>query len=187
MTPSKTPAVLLITILTALCVITGCVSTDKPTKGKKEAAHRPGKGGQPAELEVVEIEEGSGPTPKEGQTVVVHYTGWLTDGKKFDSSVDRESPFEFVLGKSGVIQGWHDSVAAMKVGGKYRVTVPPDLGYGSKGKGDIPPNATLVFEIELLAIKKAPKGDRGEGGGRRRGPGPGRGGGRGGMGGMGGF
>jgi peptidylprolyl isomerase/FKBP-type peptidyl-prolyl cis-trans isomerase FkpA len=88
-----------------------------------------------------------------GKTVEVHYTGWLTDGKKFDSSHDRNAPFSFRLGAGEVIEGWDRGVAGMKVGGKRKLTLPPELGYGARGAPpDIPPNATLVFEVELLSV-----------------------------------
>lgn len=97
---------------------------------------------------------GDGASPTRGQTVRVHYTGWLTDGTKFDSSVDRGSPFEFCLGVGSVIKGWDEGVATMKVGGLRMLVIPPELGYGSRGAGGvIPGNATLVFEVELLGIK----------------------------------
>jgi len=96
---------------------------------------------------------GTGKAPKPGDTVTVHYTGWLTDGAKFDSSVDRGEPFAFVLGTGQVIQGWDEGVASMRVGDKARLTVPPEQAYGEQGyPGAIPPNATLIFEVELLAI-----------------------------------
>jgi FKBP-type peptidyl-prolyl cis-trans isomerase len=100
------------------------------------------------------IKEGTGPAPKRGDSVTVHYTGWLEDGTKFDSSVDRNQPFTFKLGVGQVIQGWDDGVATMKVGGKTKFFIPPELGYGSRGAGGvIPPNAKLIFEVELLSIK----------------------------------
>ena len=105
-------------------------------------------------LSYVDEVVGNGDLAKAGQTVSVHYTGWLTNGHKFDSSVDRGQPFEFQLGQGQVIKGWDEGVAGMKVGGKRRLTIPPELGYGSRGAGsDIPPNATLVFEVQLLGIK----------------------------------
>lgn len=104
-------------------------------------------------LRYVVIEEGSGATPTTGQTVRVHYTGWFLDGTKFDSSVDRGEPFPFPLGRGRVIRGWDEGVATMKVGEKRRLIVPPELGYGQRGHpGGIPPNATLVFDVELLGI-----------------------------------
>lgn len=105
-------------------------------------------------LQVEKLVEGHGESPRAGQLVVVHYTGWLTDGRKFDSSVDRGEPFQFVLGRGQVIRGWDEGVAQMKVGDKARLTIPPEMGYGVRGAaGVIPPNATLVFEVELLGIQ----------------------------------
>lgn len=104
-------------------------------------------------MKIEKITEGNGDSPNRGDTVSVHYTGWLTDGTKFDSSVDRNEPFAFVLGTGQVIQGWDKGVATMRVGDKARLTIPPDLAYGQQGyPGAIPPNATLIFEVELLSI-----------------------------------
>ena len=101
-----------------------------------------------------ELEVGTGAEATAGQQVQVHYTGWLTDGKKFDSSKDRNDPFVFGLGARQVIAGWDEGVQGMKVGGKRKLTIPASLGYGARGAGGvIPPNATLVFEVELLAVK----------------------------------
>jgi len=104
-------------------------------------------------LEYWDIQVGTGTAAVSGKPVRVHYTGWLTDGKKFDSSVDRGRPFEFPLGAGQVIRGWDEGVAGMKVGGKRQLRIPPDLGYGPRGAGGvIPPNATLIFDVELLEV-----------------------------------
>jgi FKBP-type peptidyl-prolyl cis-trans isomerase len=108
----------------------------------------------PTGLQIEKLVTGNGLEPKAGNTVSVHYTGWLTDGKKFDSSVDRGRPFEFILGRGQVIKGWDEGVATMRIGDKVRLTIPPELGYGARGAGGvIPPNATLVFEVELLGVR----------------------------------
>jgi peptidylprolyl isomerase len=109
-------------------------------------------------LQITDTKVGTGASPKTGQTCVMHYTGWLyQDGKKgakFDSSVDRGQPFEFAIGTGQVIKGWDEGVATMKVGGKRTLIIPPQLGYGARGAaGVIPPNATLLFEVELLGVK----------------------------------
>jgi FKBP-type peptidyl-prolyl cis-trans isomerase FkpA len=105
-------------------------------------------------LQIEEITLGTGATAEAGQKVVVHYTGWLTNGTKFDSSKDRNDPFQFGLGQRQVISGWDEGVAGMNVGGVRKLTIPPALGYGARGAGGvIPPNATLIFEVELLDIR----------------------------------
>ncbi len=112
----------------------------------------------PSGLEFEDIKEGTGATPKPGQVCVMNYTGWLWEngakGKKFDSSLDRGTPFEFPIGQGRVIKGWDEGVATMKVGGKRVLLIPPQLAYGARGAGGvIPPNATLIFEVELLGVK----------------------------------
>jgi peptidylprolyl isomerase len=106
-------------------------------------------------LQYWDLKEGTGTTASTGKTVSVHYTGWLAkDGKKFDSSVDRGQPFMFQLGAGQVIKGWDEGVSGMKVGGKRQLRIPPELGYGARGAGGvIPPNATLIFDVELLGVK----------------------------------
>jgi peptidylprolyl isomerase len=112
----------------------------------------------PSGLQITDTQVGTGATPKPGQICVMHYTGWLyqggAKGKKFDSSLDRGQPFEFPIGRQRVIAGWDEGVATMKVGGKRTLIIPPELGYGARGAGGaIPPNATLIFDVELLDVK----------------------------------
>jgi peptidylprolyl isomerase len=110
----------------------------------------------PSGLKIIDLKVGAGPSPKPGQTCVMNYTGWLYEngnkGKKFDSSLDRNQPFSFPIGQHQVIAGWDEGVATMKVGGKRMLIIPPELGYGARGAG-IPPNATLIFDVELLSVK----------------------------------
>jgi peptidylprolyl isomerase len=112
----------------------------------------------PSGLRIIDVKPGTGPVPHAGQTVTVNYTGWLfvdgKKGKKFDSSLDRGEPFSFTLGQGQVIKGWDEGLATMHVGGKRTLIIPPDLGYGASGAGaDIPPGATLMFEVDLLGVK----------------------------------
>jgi FKBP-type peptidyl-prolyl cis-trans isomerase len=108
----------------------------------------------PSGLKYLDLVVGDGPIAEDGMTASVHYTGWLTDGTKFDSSVDRGQPFPFQLGAGQVIRGWDEGVKGMRVGGKRKLTIPPELGYGERGAGGvIPPGATLVFDVELLSVK----------------------------------
>jgi FKBP-type peptidyl-prolyl cis-trans isomerase len=121
-------------------------SPDKPA-GEQEVTTESG-------LKYSDVAVGNGREAMLGDTATVHYTGWLTDGKKFDSSVDRKEPFSFRVGAGQVIKGWDEGVAGMKIGGKRKLTIPPQLGYGPRGAGGvIPPNATLIFDVELLGLR----------------------------------
>jgi len=123
-------------------------ATTGPTKVTGEGTKTP------SGLQYWDIKAGTGPTAAAGQKVKVDYTGWLTNGKKFDSSVGTGRPFEFTLGAGEVIKGWDEGVAGMKVGGKRQLRIPPDLAYGDRGAGGvIPPNATLIFDVRLIAIE----------------------------------
>jgi peptidylprolyl isomerase len=106
-------------------------------------------------LQIIDQVVGNGPQPQAGQTVIVHYSGYLDNGTKFDSSLDRNQPFEFVLGAGQVIRGWDEGLSTMKVGGKRRLVIPPELAYGAQGAGNgvIPPNARLTFDVELIGVR----------------------------------
>jgi FKBP-type peptidyl-prolyl cis-trans isomerase len=168
-------------VFATMCVV-ACSPRDKPeesaaapaadaapasTPASTSAAEVPAATSAPTGTETMALQKtdltpGTGPEIKSGQTALVHYTGWLYDaaapenkGKKFDSSLDRNEPFEFPVGGGMVIKGWDDGVAGMKVGGKRRLVIPPDMGYGSRGAGGglIPPGATLVFDVQLVEIR----------------------------------
>ena len=139
---------------TALCLLaSGALATALTgcNRATEEPAVQPEN--QVTTMQVQDLVAGSGPEAVAGSRVTVHYTGWLTTGEKFDSSVDRNEPFQFVLGEGQVIAGWDQGVATMRVGDKVKLTIPSDLAYGDQGyPGAIPPKATLVFEVELLAV-----------------------------------
>lgn len=146
-------AIAIVIALTALALIaqttTKKVDTSAPTKVTTEGTKTP------SGLEYWDIRIGTGEVAKEGSHVRVHYTGWLTNGKKFDSSVDAGKPFDFTIGNGEVIKGWEEGVTGMRVGGKRQLRIPPNLGYGAQGTpgGPIPPNATLIFDIKLLQVE----------------------------------
>lgn len=143
-------------LLVAGIVIAACSDKDAKQSGEaKPAAATAIATTTPSGLSYVDLVSGSGAQPVAGKPVKVHYTGWLENGVKFDSSLDRKEPFVFTIGRGEVIPGWDEGVMGMKVGGKRRLIVPPQLGYGSAGAGGvIPPNATLIFEVELLDVAK---------------------------------
>ena len=145
--------------LLALSVMLAGATLLTPGATTPAAAQTPGSTmTTPSGLKIQDSKVGTGASPTTGQTCVMHYTGWLyqngAKGKKFDSSVDRGEPFEFQIGRGMVIKGWDEGVASMHVGGKRTLIIPPELGYGARGAGGvIPPNATLIFEVELLGLK----------------------------------
>jgi peptidylprolyl isomerase len=155
----RTPALLNAGFLVALAIavaLAGCADGTSSTGAAQVTSNADVSAA--AGLQITDTKVGTGFSPKPGQTCVVHYTGWLyqngVKGKKFDSSLDRKTPFSFVLGEQKVIEGWERGVSTMKVGGKRTLIVPPALGYGAAGMGaSIPPNATLIFDIELLDVK----------------------------------
>jgi peptidylprolyl isomerase len=149
------PRVRALAAIALAAALTGSVAVGTSTSSMAQAAKTMTTA---SGLQIADSKVGTGATPKPGQTCVMHYTGWLYEngakGKKFDSSVDRGEPFEFPIGQKRVIAGWDEGVASMKVGGKRTLIIPPALGYGARGAGGvIPPNATLIFEVELLDVK----------------------------------
>ena len=156
----KMSRLLAVALAAALAAATASADEKKPTPPSDSEKKSESKMTKTASgLQYEDTKVGTGASPQKGQTCVMHYTGWLWEngakGKKFDSSVDRGTPFEFPLGQGRVIKGWDEGVATMKVGGKRTLLIPPDLGYGSRGAagGVIPANATLLFEVELLDAK----------------------------------
>ena len=163
----KRTTLLLLVLGLALTLTAGCQQpqvppVDSSTQPETPAAEAPAPTQAPpgpksedvTELKIEDIKKGTGAEAKAGDTVTVHYTGWLTDGTKFDSSLDSGQPFSFPLGAGRVISGWDEGVVGMKVGGKRRLTIPPAMAYGEQGSPPvIPPNATLVFDVELLGVE----------------------------------
>lgn len=142
-----------VAVLTAICAVPVFAVQDKA--GNKDKAASAKTVTTASGLKYVDVKVGSGASPVKGKQVKVHYTGTLENGKKFDSSVDRNEPFTFVIGVGQVIPGWDEGVMSMKVGGKRKLTIPSKLGYGASGAGGvIPPNATLLFDVELLDVAK---------------------------------
>ena len=155
--------VLLLIIFSVLGFASGCGNSEKSSTSNQSNVSSPSSptkvNGQPTTtasgLQYWDIVVGTGATAVSGKPVSVHYTGWLTSGEKFDSSLDRGKPFVFLLGEGQVIRGWDEGVAGMKAGGKRQLRIPPALGYGDSGAGGvIPPKATLIFDVELLEVGK---------------------------------
>ena len=152
--PSSMRVWLVLGLIASSVVLASCSSS--PAAARPGAPTATGGGNQvttPDGLQYTDDQVGSGAEATPGKNVSVHYTGWLLDGTKFDSSRDRNQPFTFPLGAGRVIKGWDEGVAGMKVGGKRTLIIPPDLAYGSRATGPIPPNSTLKFEVELLDVK----------------------------------
>lgn len=147
----KSKTVVLFALFALLAAVAVHAQSDNSSPTKVEGKGKSTSSG----LQYWDLKGGTGTTASAGKSVSVHYTGWLaSNGKKFDSSVDRGQPFMFTLGAGQVIKGWDEGVSGMKVGGKRQLRIPPELGYGSRGAGGvIPPNATLIFDVELLAVK----------------------------------
>ena len=140
----------LLVVMMIACKSVGQSDTDNEINGKGSESVQHTESG----LQILDLEIGDGAEVQAGDVASMHYTGWLEDGTKFDSSLDRGRPFEFTLGVGNVIKGWDQGVVGMKINGKRKLTIPPELGYGTRGAGNaVPPNATLIFEVELLAIK----------------------------------
>jgi peptidylprolyl isomerase len=146
-----TRAFLVLLILVSALTLTAPSEAEEKAGGKAVAGQTVT---MPSGLQYIDLVEGTGRQAELGDTATVHYTGWLTDGTKFDSSVDRKEPFSFRVGAGQVIKGWDEGVSSMKIGGKRKLIIPPQLGYGARGAGGvIPPNATLTFDVELLNLR----------------------------------
>jgi FKBP-type peptidyl-prolyl cis-trans isomerase len=156
---TKNLVIALVVVLALVAVALAQTAARKPSQTVRPNTNAPSKvtgDGVKTQsgLQYWDIKVGTGTVAKEGSKVKVHYTGWLTTGKKFDSSVDAHQPFDFTIGAGEVIKGWDEGVAGMKIGGKRQLRIPPELGYGAAGSPPvIPPNATLIFDVQLLAVQ----------------------------------